>query len=152
MEFNFESKNKAKNLIEVIENFQLLFKISPPQIKYKLLDESKRLIHQSIYIKSIKKNIDFQVIHKKTSKNSFLSEIISGPLKGTETKMTIIEKNEKSIINVEVKLKLSFSYKIFSSILSKKIKSVNIILFNRLEKFVEFLYNHKYEISFEKKL
>ena len=150
MEFDFKSENKAKDLIEIIENFQLLFKISPPQIKYELLDKSKGLVHQTFYIKSIKKNINFQIVHKKISENSFLSEIISGPLKGTKTKMSIIEKNEKSIINVEFKLKLSFSYKIFSSILSKKIKSVNIILFNRLEKFVKFLHNKKYEISFEK--
>jgi len=78
-----------------------------------------------------------------------LLKIISGPLKDTETKITILEKNDKSQINVEVKLKMSFLYKILSLILSKKIQSVNVTLFNRLEKFAKLLYNNKYQISFD---
>lgn len=150
MKFIFDSDNKSQNLIEIFENFQLLLKISPQQIKYKILDESNGLIQQTFFIKSIKKEIKLELIHKKISENSFLLKIISGPLKNTETKITILEKNEKSQIDVEVKLKTSFSYKIFSSILSKKIQSVNITLFNRLEKFAKLLYNKKYQISFEK--
>lgn len=31
MKFSFQSKNKPNQLIEILENFQLLLKISPPQ-------------------------------------------------------------------------------------------------------------------------
>jgi FkbM family methyltransferase len=133
-----------------MENLHLLLKISPPQIQYKIIDASKGLIEQEFYIKTLKKQIRFQVIHEKTSKNSFLIKIISGPLKGTETEIVVLENGDKSIIEAKIKLKMSLSYKIFSSILSKKIQSVNMTLFNRLEKFAELLYNKKYQISFEK--
>jgi len=150
MKFTFESENKAEHLISIIENFHLLLKISPPQIEYNIIDESKGLIEQVMFIKSIKKKIRFQVIHKKISEDSFLLKVISGPLKNTETKIEILEKNSKTRINVNLNLKMSFAYKIFSSILSKKIQTVNMTLFNRLEKFANLLHNQKYKISFER--
>lgn len=149
MDFSYQSKIKAENLIEIFEEFQLLLKISPPQVKYDILDKSNGLIQQTLFVKSIKKELIFESIYEKKSENSFLIKAISGPLKGTETIIRILEKDDKSEINVELNLKLGLKYKIFSSILSKKIKSINLTLFNRLEKFAELLYNDKYKINFE---
>lgn len=109
------------------------------------------MFEQTIFIKSIKKEIKFQAIHKKVSENSFLLKIVSGPLKNTETKIEVREENSQTQIDVDVDLKTSFAYKIFSSILLKKIQSVNMTLFNRLEKFVSFLNNKKYRITFDEK-
>ena len=60
MDFIFKSENKASHLIEILENIQLLLKISPPQIKYKIIDESNGLFQQTIFVKSIKKNLNFK--------------------------------------------------------------------------------------------
>ena len=38
---------KQKQLIEIFENFELLLKMSPPQIKYKILDKEKQIIEQT---------------------------------------------------------------------------------------------------------
>ena len=122
MKFVFKSQNKASHLIKIFENIQLLLKISPPKIKYKIIDEANGLVQQTIFIKSIKKKIEFQVIYKKISKNSFLLKIVSGPFKNTETSIVFLENGDKSQINVEVKLKMSFLYKMLSLILSKKYK------------------------------
>jgi len=55
MKFIFESDNRAQNLIKIFENFQLLLKISPPQINYKIIDEANGLIQQTFFIKKYKK-------------------------------------------------------------------------------------------------
>jgi len=124
-------------------------KISPPQIKYKIIDSSEGIIQQTLFVKTIKKEINFESQYIKKSENSFLIKVISGPLKGTETKIEILERKDGSEIIVKLDLKLGLKYKIFSSILSKKIKSINITLFNRLEKFAKLVYNNLYKISFE---
>lgn len=149
MNFIYESATKANNLIEMFENFQLLIKISPPQIKYEILDIEKGLIRQTLFVKAIKKEIIFESLYNKTSKNSFCIKVISGPLKGTNTIIEILENDKKSKVVVDLELKVGLKYKIFSSILLKKIKAVNISLFNRLEKFAALLYNEKYKITFE---
>ena len=71
MKFTFESENKAKHLIPIIENFHLLLKISPPQIEYNIIDESKGLIEQVMFIKSIKKKLNFKSYIKKSQKTPF---------------------------------------------------------------------------------
>jgi len=149
LNFTHESNIKSNELIQIFENFELLIKISPPQIQYEILNSSKGIVKQSLFVKSIKKEINFESQYSKISNNSFSIQVISGPLKGTKTIIRILENHNKSEINVELNLKLGIQYKIFSSILSKKIKSVNISLFNRLEKFAKLLYNDKHKISFE---
>lgn len=140
---------KQKQLIEIFENFELLLKMSPPQIKYKILDKEKQIIEQTFFINAIKKEIKLEMIHTKISDDSFLLKIISGPAKGTGTTIQILDKQNKSQIDVKLDLKLNFKYKLFSSILSKKIQSVNISLFKRLEILSKILFNNKYQITFE---
>ena len=52
MNFNYSSSASAEKLIEIFENIYLLIKISPPQIKYLILDKEKNLIQQSLFINS----------------------------------------------------------------------------------------------------
>lgn len=65
MKYIFKSQNKASHLIKIFENIQLLLKISPPKIKYKIIDETNGLIQQTIFIKSIKKKLNFKSFTKK---------------------------------------------------------------------------------------
>ena len=113
LKFSYESDITQKQLIEIFDNFQLLLKMSPPQIKYKILDEEKRIIEQIFFVNAIKKEIKLEVIHKKISDDLFLLQIISGPAKGTKTTIQILDKQNKSQINVELDLKLNLKYKIF---------------------------------------
>jgi len=113
LNFTHESNIKTNNLIRMFENFELLIKISPPQIQYDVIDVSKGLVSQSLFVKSIKKEINFESQYNKKSDNSFSIQVISGPLKGTETIIEILEKDNKSEINVELNLKLGIKYKNF---------------------------------------
>lgn len=149
LNFSYESSINAKQLIEIFDTFPLLLKMSPPQIKYTILDEQKGIIQQTFFVNAIKKEIKLEIAYNKISDNSFLLKVISGPAKGSETSIKILEKNDKSVIEVGLNLRFNLQYKIFSSILSKKIKSVNITLFNRLEILAKLLYNNKHKISFE---
>ena len=149
MIFNYSSNVSAENLIEILSNIRLLMRISPPQIKYSILDEEKNLIQQTLFVNSIKKEFKIELIHKQLSPNSFISEIISGPIKGTKSVITISQKNDKTEISVNVDLKLNFKYKLFKSILLKKLDSVNSTIFNRLENLGILLSNKKNPIVFE---
>lgn len=147
--FSYESNIKAKQLVEIFDNLPLLLKMSPPQIKYLILDEKERIVQQIFFVNTIKKEIKLEIVYNKISDDSFLLRVISGPAKGSEINIKILDKQNKSVIDVEIKLKLNLQYKIFSSILSNKIKSVNIALFNRLEILAKLLYNDKHKIGFE---
>jgi FkbM family methyltransferase len=149
LNFSYESNIKARQLIEIFDKFPLLLKMSPPQIKYTILDEKNRIIQQKFFVNTIQKEITLEIVYSKISDDSFLLEVISGPAKGSRTTIKISEKLGKSVIGVALNLKLALRYKIFSSVLSKKIKSVNITLFNRLEILANLLYNNKHQISFE---
>ena len=149
MKFIYESSIKTEYLIHVFERFPLLLKITPPQYNYKILDESTGLVNQSIYVKTLNREISFDSIFKKIDHNSFSIKIISGQLKGSETRIKFISNDEQTKIYVEINLQLGFKFKIFSSILNNKIKTTNISLFQRLEKFIDLLFNNKYEVSFE---
>jgi len=63
VELNYSSKSKKENLVEIFENIELLLKLSPPQIKYELVDKEKGVFKQSIPIKKIKKTFEFEVKH-----------------------------------------------------------------------------------------
>ena len=103
MELNYSSKSKKENLVEIFENIELLLKLSPPQIKYELVDKEKGVFKQSIPIKKIKKTFEFEVKHKKISENKFSLEMINGPLKKSIINIIFKEKNGETEINLIIK-------------------------------------------------
>jgi len=46
LEFSYTSEYKINNLTEIFGNLELLLKLSPPQIKYELIDKDERLFKQ----------------------------------------------------------------------------------------------------------
>lgn len=149
LEFNYLSVCKKKYLTEIFGNLELLLKLSPPQIKYVLIDKKEGLFKQSIPIKKIKKTFEFEVKYKKISENIFLFEIVSGPLKKSTIDIIFQENNEKTDVNIKLNLKLGLKYKFFSSIINKKLKSTNLALIKRLENLSKLLFNDKFPINFE---
>ena len=149
LEFNYLSACKKNYLTEIFGNLELLLKISPPQVKYTLIDKNKGLFRQSIPIKKIKRTFEFDVRYVKNSENIFLFEIVSGPLKKSSINIVFQENNEKTDINIKLNLKLGLKYKFFSSIIAEKLKSTNLALIKRLENLSNLLFNDKIPISFE---
>lgn len=149
MEFNYISECKKNHLIEIFGNLELVLKLSPPQIKYELIDKEGGLFKQSIPIKKINKTFEFEVKHKKISNNTFSLEIISGPLKKSTINIIFEEMNKKTNINLKLDLKLGLKYKFFSSIINEKLKASNLALIKRLENLSKLVYNEKFPITFE---
>ncbi len=149
MEFSYISESKQKHLLEIFGNIELILKLSPPQIKNELINKNEGLFRQTIPIKKIKKTFEFKVNHKKISDNTFLFEIVDGPLKKSTINITFQEKNEKTKINLKLELKLGLKYKFFSYIISEKLKATNLALIKRLENFSNLMFNEKCPITFE---
>lgn len=148
MEFNYKSDHKKNDLTKIFENLELLLKVSPPQIKYELINKEKGLFKQAIPIKKIKKVFEFEVKHSKISNDEFLLEIISGPIKKSTLNITFNEIDQKTNINLKLNLKIGLKYKFFSSIISEKLKSTNLSLIKRLENLSSLIYNKQYPINF----
>ena len=149
MEFSYLSECKRNNLTEIFSNIELLLKLSPPQIKYELIDKEKGLFKQSIPIRMINKIFEFEVKHEKISENMFSLEIINGPLKKSTINIIFEEKNNETRIKLQIDLKLGLKYRFFSSIISEKLKASNLALIKRLENLTKLVYNEKFPISFE---
>lgn len=149
MNFSYHSKVKAVNLIRIFEDIELVLKLSPPQITYKLIDKEKGIFKQVIPIKLLKKSFEFQVQHKKISENVFSLEITNGPLKKSILIIEFQDHGEQSQINLDLDLKLGIKYKFFSSIIKEKLKATNLALMKRLENLAFLWYNNKYPIKFE---
>lgn len=149
MELTHVTECKCDHLCNIFGNLELLLKLSPPQIKYEVVDIKEGIFKQAIPIKKIKKIFELEVKHKKISDNSFLLEIINGPLKKTKINVIFEENNQKTNINLQINLKLGLQYKLFSSIITEKLNSVNLTLVKRLENFSRLLFNEKFPITFE---
>lgn len=149
MNFCYDSKAKSTNLIKIFEEIELVLKLSPPQITCSLIDNKKGIFKQIIPIKSLKKSFEFEIKYNKISENTFLLEIISGPLKKSILTIEFKDDSGQSKINLNFDIKLGIKYKFFSSIIKKKLKLTNLALIKRLENLAYLLYNDKYPIKFE---
>lgn len=149
MKFSYISECEKNHLIEIFGNLELLLKLSPPQIKYELINNEEGLFKQSIPIKKIKRTFEFEVKHRKISNNTFLLEIINGPLKKSTINIIFEEINKKTNINLELDLKLGLKYRFFSSIISEKLKATNLALIKRLENLSKSVFNDKFPITFK---
>ncbi len=149
MELNYVSKSKKEQLTRIFENIELVLKLSPPQMKYELIDKDKGLFTQSIPIKKIKKTFKFEVKHIKKSDDVFSLEVINGPLKKSIINIIFKEKNNETEIKLQLNLKLGLKYKFFSSIISEKLKATNLSLIKRLENLSKLIFNEKFPITFE---
>ena len=149
MELNHISKFKKEQLVKIFENIELVLKLSPPQIKYELIDREKGLFRQSIPIKKIKKTLEFEVKHKKISEDIFSLEIVNGPLKKSIVNIIFEEKNDETEIKLQLDLNFGLKYKFFSSIISEKLKATNLALIKRLENLCSLVFNEKFPITFE---
>ena len=97
MEFSLNLPTQPEKLMKLSEDYKNLSKYIPDQLKsVKILEESEKgtKTEEVIVFKTIvKKEIIQQTFHKKITANKLITEIISGPAKGTIINSTF-EKND----------------------------------------------------------
>jgi|TARA_B110000467_G_scaffold55711_1_gene51046 hypothetical protein len=112
LEFKTSSTLNSKILIKHIMDFEYYSKYFPLQIKeVKIIEEKNNEIitEEKIIFRTLVKNvIEQKSLHKKTSENKLITEILEGPAKGTIVNIFCndVSSGSEIIINVDLKLSL----------------------------------------------
>jgi hypothetical protein len=112
LEFKTSSTLNSKVLIKHIMDFEYYSKYFPLQIKeVKIIEEKNNEIitEEKIIFRTLVKNvIEQKSLHKKTSENKLITEILEGPAKGTIVNIFCndVSSGSEIIINVDLKLSL----------------------------------------------
>ena len=112
LQFKTSSTLNSKTLIEYIMDFEYYSKYFPLQIKeVKIIEEKNNEIitEEKIIFRTLVKNvIEQKSLHKKTSENKLITEILEGPAKGTIVNIFCndVSSGSEIIINVDLKLSL----------------------------------------------
>ena len=112
LEFKTSSTLNSKVLIKHIMDFEYYSKYFPLQIKeVKIIEEKHNEIitEEKIIFRTLVKNvIEQKSLHKKTSENKLITEILEGPAKGTIVNIFCndVSSGSEIIINVDLKLSL----------------------------------------------
>ena len=146
--FKLNSQLDAGELIDIYDNLDLLLKLFPPEIKTSVISKENGIIEETLHVSSLKKTITQQTKHQKISPQSFLLEIISGPAKGSVSKINFNQSKAGTEISVEINLKVSIKYKLFGSIIKNKLENLLTNILRRLDNLGSFISNKKYKVIF----
>ena len=117
-----------EHMFRVCTDYEKIPNYLPGQVKSIKIIETKN--HQvttedEIVFSSLVKNlIKQQSIHKQNSNNDLITEIISGPAKGTTLNLILKKNGENTEININVELKLSLKAKFLEPIIKLWYKRV----------------------------
>ena len=114
--------------MKLSEDYENLPKYLPDQLKsVKIIEknETETITEETIvFITLLKRNIVQQASHIKNNDNQLITEIISGPAKGTKI-ITLFEKNDSgSRVSFQLDLKLNLKAKILQPLIIKYYKMV----------------------------
>lgn len=128
LEFSLDLPSHPDKLMKLSEDYENLPRYLPDQLKsVKIIEknETETITEETIvFITLLKKNIVQQASHIKNNDNQLITEIISGPAKGTKIN-TSFEKNDSgSRVSFELDLKLSLKAKILQPLIIKYYKMV----------------------------
>jgi ribosome-associated toxin RatA of RatAB toxin-antitoxin module len=126
--FSLNLPTQPEQLMKLSEDYENLSKYLPDQLKsVKILEKNEKetKTEEIIVFKTIvKKEIIQQTIHRKSSSDKLVTEIISGPAKGTII-YTIFEKNDSgSKVIFEMNLKLELKAKVLQPLIKKYYKMI----------------------------
>ena len=128
LEFNMILSGNIEKFIELSKDYESFSEYLPQQLKKIIIIEKndKGIVTEETLVFSsvVKKEINQQSLHYEKSKNNMITEILTGPAKGSviETTFSINEIGTK--INVKISLKLSLKYKILQPIVVKWYKLI----------------------------
>ena len=129
-------------LIGLLEDFENLPMFLPDQLK------SVRILEQNdnetkteeimIFSTILKKEIVQEAVHKKKNDNELITDIISGPAKGTTIQTIFLKTDTGTNISFNIDLKLNLKTKILSPLIKKYYKMVlTSILYKMNNKILE---------------
>ena len=128
LEFNMILPGNIKKFIELSKDYESFSEYLPQQLKKIIIIEKndKGIVTEETLVFSsvIKKEINQQSFHYEKSKNALITEILTGPAKGSiiDTNFSIDKIGTK--INVKISLKLSLKYKILQPMIVKWYKMI----------------------------
>ena len=128
LEFSLDLPSHPDKLMKLSEDYENLPRYLPDQLKsVKIIEknETETITEETIvFITLLKKNIVQQASHIKNNDNQLITEIISGPAKGTKIN-TLFEKNDSgSRVSFQLDLKLNLKAKILQPLIIKYYKMV----------------------------
>ena len=128
LEFSMTFSGNVEKFIELSKDYESFSEYLPQQLKKIIIIEKndKGIVTEETLVFSsvVKKEINQQSLHYEKSKNNMITEILTGPAKGSiiDTNFSIDEIGTK--ITVKISLKLSLKYKILQPVLVKCYKLI----------------------------
>jgi len=129
-------------LIGLLEDFENLPMFLPDQLKsVRILeqnDNETKTEETMVFSTIVKKEIVQEAVHKKKNDNELITDIISGPAKGTTIQTIFLKTNAGTNVSFNIDLKLNLKTKIFSPLIKKYYKMVlTSILYKMNNKILE---------------
>ena len=128
LEFSMTLPAKIEKFIEFSKDYQSFSEYLPQQLKkITILEKNDRgtVTEETLVFSSvIKKEIKQQSLHYEKSKTILITEILTGPAKGSviDTNFSITNSNTK--IDVKISLKLALQYRILQPLIVKWYKLI----------------------------
>ena len=124
MNYSFELSCDKDKFFHVLTDYQNLVEYMPRQLqKIEILEKQDRYttIESTIFLRSIiKKQFSQRLKIDVESENKILLEILDGVAKGTQSTISIILDDEKTVCNIDTNVKLSLKAAILYPIIKKE--------------------------------
>ena len=128
IEHSFELDCDEKKFIDVFTNYENLTDYLPRQLqRIKVIEthENYTIIEVTIFVRSIiKKEFTQRLKIEKKSENVLIMEVLDGIAKGTQTTISILYQEEKSICEVVTNAKLTLKTAILIPIMKKEYEGI----------------------------
>tara|TARA_B110001454_G_C12489636_1_gene337876 strand:- start:171 stop:629 length:459 start_codon:yes stop_codon:yes gene_type:complete len=128
LDFSMVLPGNIEKFVAFSKDYESFTQYLPQQLKEITITEktNKGIITDEILVFStiIKKEIKQKSIHYEKSKNNLITEILTGPAKGSIIDITFSSDKNGTKIEVKISLKISLKYKILQSIIIKWYKLI----------------------------
>ena len=129
-------------LIGLLEDFENLPMFLPDQLKsVRILeqnDNETKTEETMVFSTIVKKEIVQEAVHKKKNDNELITDIISGPAKGTTIQTIFLKTDAGTNVSFNIDLKLNLKTKILSPLIKKYYKmGLTSILYKMNNKILE---------------
>ena len=140
--FSMNVPASVDKLIGLSEDFENLPMFLPDQLKsVRILEQNNNETKTEeimVFSTILKKEIVQEAVHKKKNDNELITEIISGPAKGTIIQTVFLKMDTGTNVSFNIDLKLNLKTKILSPLIKKYYKMVlTSILYKMNNKILE---------------
>ena len=142
LEFSLDLPAQPNQLMKLTEDYENLPKYLPDQLKSVRIiekNETETKTEETIVFSTIiKKEIVQEAIHKKKNDNELITDIISGPAKGTTIQTTFLKTDAGTNVSFNIDLKLNLKTKILKPLIKKYYKIIlTAVLYKMNNKILE---------------